>query len=306
LIARSIAILTRAGAEAETVLPRLNQGNIAAMQGDHDAGEQLYLENLAITRRHGNQWGQSVLIGNLSIIAEHRGDFELANARLHEQLALATAIGDHALASLANLNLGEIAQRQRDFRAASQYSESSLSMARGIGHQYIMASSMNRLGTVARLQGRYTDARRLIEEALALNRKNGNRYYVVVNMLNLGRLSFVEHDIAAARQHFWQALQIASEIKAGKIIVEIIMGIAELLLHDGKLTEAVELLALLAEHPTTHQQDKEDAADMIADLQSEMPETIFADALERGRSTTLDSVVNHLLRNNDSAANTGN
>ncbi len=295
VIERGLALFDRLGAEAETVLLRLNKGNIASMRGDFDTGEQLYRANLEIAERHNNRWMQAVLIGNLSIVAENRGDFELAEQRLRQQIDLTTTINDNAGLALANLNLGEIYQRRRQYREATQFCQTSLNLARGIDHQYIMASSMNRLGTIATAQHRPAEARRLIEDALALNRKNGSRYYVIVNLLSLGALYHTTGDTTSARHSFREALLLAREMQAGSLLTQAIFSIAKTLLDDGELTRAIEMFAFLEQHPTTRMEDRDEARQLCEDLQSELPGEVFAASVDKGKTFQLDLLVADLL-----------
>src|SRR5690606_4061796 len=293
----SIDVLTRAGAEAETVLPRLNLGNIVSMRGDLDAGEQLYLENLAIAERHRIRWAQALLLGNLSIVAESRAQYDLAHERLQQQLAIAQEIDDHASIALAKLNLSEIAQRQKNYREASRYCQDSLDLSTSIGQQYIMANSMNRLGTIAAAQHRFADARRMIEAAVALNRKNGHRYYTVVSLISLTDVAIAERDLQLARRCIHESLELALEIQSYGLISEIFLIAAELLLNEGHLERAIELLTAGRYQPTTrHKQDRDQAQQLCDDLQSELPEALFNAALERGRSQKLEGLVNDLIR----------
>jgi predicted ATPase/DNA-binding CsgD family transcriptional regulator len=292
----SIDVLTRAGAEAETVLPRLNLGNIVSMRGDLDAGEQLYLENLAIAERHWIRWAQALLLCNLSIVAESREQYDLADERLQQQLAIAQEIGDHASIALAKLNLSEIAQRQKNYREASRYCQDSLDLSTSIGQQHIMANSMNRLGTIAAAQHRFADARRMIEAAVAVNRKNGHRYYTVVNLISLTSVAIAERDLQLARRCVHESLKLALEIRSYGLISEIFLIAAELLLNEGNLERAIELLAAVRYQPTTrHKQDRDQAQQLCDDLQSELPEALFNAALERGKSQKLEGLVNDLI-----------
>lgn len=295
VIERGLALFDRLDIEAETLLLRLNKGNIACMRGDFDTGEQLYRVNLEIAERHNDRWMQAILIGNLSIVAENRGDFDLAEQRLRQQLEIMTAINDHAGLALGNLNLGEIYQRRKQYREATQYCHTSLNLARGIDHQYIMASSMNRLGTIATAQHRPAEAQRLIEDALALNRKNGNRYYVIVNLLSLGEVHRQMGERTAARRRFRDALVLAREMQAESLLTQAVFGVAKSLLDDGELSRAIEIFTFLEHHPTTRIEDREEARQLCEDLQSELPEEVFAAAIEQGKAIRWDTLVTDLL-----------
>jgi predicted ATPase/DNA-binding CsgD family transcriptional regulator len=295
-IEHSLELFEHLGAEAESLPSRLNKGNLIAMRGDMETGERIYRETLALAEKHQDHWTQSLLIGNLSIAAESKGDYTLAEQLLRQQIEIAEAHGDRATAALAHLNLGEIALRQQQYPRAAQYARRSLELARSLDHQYILANSMNRLGTVARAQHHPAEARRLIEEALAINRKNGNRYYMISGLNNLALTLRAEGDTRRAWQCIREGLALAREINTLSLSLELLLTAAHILLDDGEFGRAIELLTVVEQHPATrHIHDRDTAQQLREDLQSELPEQLFSEAVQRGAQLTLDAVMDQIL-----------
>jgi hypothetical protein len=69
---------------------------------------------------------------------------------------------------------------------------------------------------------------------------------------------------------------------------------------EGDPQRAVELLALVLQHPSTFQVTKDRAKRLLSQLQSEMAPETFAAATTRGQASDLKEIVPEILRNEES------
>jgi hypothetical protein len=102
-------------------------------------------------------------------------------------------------------------------------------------------------------------------------------------------------DHQAARRSFSRVLQLASEAKRLPLLLEAIAGFGYVLARTGEPERAVELLALVLDHPASTQECKDRAARLQAELTTELPPELVRKAQERGRARDLDETVAELL-----------
>ena len=116
--------LAREIGDREIVSSGLNVlGEIFRMQGDYAAAKQVYEECLPITRETGNQLRETMIMGNLGVVAFNLGDFEQARALDLEAYKLALEIkNDYLIRSALSYSggyLGVLGQPERAVRLMS-------------------------------------------------------------------------------------------------------------------------------------------------------------------------------------------
>jgi hypothetical protein len=84
-------------------------------------------------------------------------------------------------------------------------------------------------------------------------------------------------------------------------VVNLIYEYARLRVAQGNLTQAVELLGLVLQHPASHQtrwlegRIRDSAQDLLSELENELPQEIYTTALEHGKELEVDKTVMQLL-----------
>jgi ATP/maltotriose-dependent transcriptional regulator MalT len=74
-----------------------------------------------------------------------------------------------------------------------------------------------------------------------------------------------------------------------------IAGVGRLLVRGGELTRGVELMALALDHPASHADTKNAAADALAGIEPQLPETAFKASLQKGKSLDLEQTAGELI-----------
>jgi hypothetical protein len=83
-------------------------------------------------------------------------------------------------------------------------------------------------------------------------------------------------------------------------VINLLYEFARLKAAQNNLEEAVELLALVIEHPTSNQtrwlegRIRDSANGLLAEIETKLPPDVYSMALERGRELNLDDIVNDL------------
>jgi hypothetical protein len=108
-------------------------------------------------------------------------------------------------------------------------------------------------------------------------------------------------DITAAEKYLLQCLWITKEVGFVRDIINLFYEYARLRVAQDNPKQAAELLALVIQHPTSHQirmlegRIRDSAKDLLAKLEDELPPESFMAALERGQELDLDEVIDELL-----------
>ena len=108
-------------------------------------------------------------------------------------------------------------------------------------------------------------------------------------------------NIDEAQKYLAQSLRISNEIGFVRDIINIFYEYARLKQALGFTEQAVELLALVIQHPSSQStrmlegRIRDSAEALLATLESELPRETFEAALERGRELDLDAVIADLL-----------
>jgi predicted ATPase len=129
-------------------------------------------------------------------------------------------------------NLGD----KEDFRALTARR---LELAREQGDRREVAASLNNLGLIARDEMDLPRAASLFRESLALFRELDEP--IDVPLGNLGRVALLEGDPDQAEAHFSEALGLARDRGDMEQVLSMTRSIAWAYIHQGRLTEAVEL-----------------------------------------------------------------
>ena len=218
-----------------------------AMVGLYDESRHHFQQALDRFQRLGNAVLAAEALDRSAVLHGISGD--LAQS---EELALrAGAIYRdlHLELRLADtyLTLGWAARMQGEFQKAESYIEayiaSGVDDAHGIALQraelYYSKKDYDRAVTYA-------------QEALAIHRKHGARNpFTARLLLRLGRIAIRQHDLRRARALLLEAFEIAVGLSAPSILLETAATAAELFLHQGDQGLAMELVAVVRQHPAT-------------------------------------------------------
>ena len=225
----------------------------------------------------------------LGAIMRHQGKYQEAHSHLEQAHQLAQAAGDLYGASISLNTLGQTAYLQEDFALARQYCQEALRLKREIGDRRGMIYSLTYLGRIAEAQGDYGEAQRLFNECLRISTSIGDRRGMAIAWQNLGDVAMVLGDDAvaqmtlskgltlfrnigdrlgssrcllrlgqwhtqqgewgAAANQFQEGLEIALAINAEPVLLDGILGVADLWLSMGQPEEAQIILHLIEQSP---------------------------------------------------------
>jgi tetratricopeptide (TPR) repeat protein len=181
------------------------------MKGEILQAIALLEESLEAFRDVGDQWGIAYSLNDLGLMLHLRGETGEAERQVKQSRAMLRQLGDRRGAAFAAYNLGLIETRRDDH---------------------------------ARAQGYY-------RESLALREAGHDQWGIGASLVQLAAATRALGDREEARHLYLAALRIAWESSVRPVVLETLVGLATLLIEDGKESEADPILAPVAVHPST-------------------------------------------------------
>jgi tetratricopeptide (TPR) repeat protein len=284
-------------AAIEKAFPLRVLGSILRGDGEYQQAGQLYQESLAIYRRQGDDLGTAGVLKQLGIVAGSLGEYDEARRLFQEALELYRATGDqYGIANTLN-DLGIVAHRTGQYAEAQRLYQECLAIRRQIGHRWGVGTTLNNLGYLAFAQGQYAEATQLLEESLSIQSDIGDRYNIANSLVNLGATVRELGKYDQARSYFSEALRSATEVGAIPLVLEVLDGVARLLVasEPGKEERAAELFAFVSGHPAGDKPTKDGAEGGLADLAAHLSPDALVTAQERAKTLDLDGLVAEIL-----------
>ena len=238
----------------------LNIGNVYDDLGDYPKALEYHEHSLAIRRAIGDRQGEGKSLNNIGIVYRNLGDYPKALEYHEQSLAITRVIGYRRGEGKSLNNIGNVYQSLGDYPKALDYYEQSLGIGRALGDRRSEGKSLNNIGIVYGNLGDYPKALEYHEQTLAI-------VSTVAAPESLWRAW------CGLRRTLSQLGQPSAAILAGKKAVNMLQGmratntalalglqqsflndktfvyqnLADLLIDQGRLPEAQQVLAMLKE-----------------------------------------------------------
>jgi predicted ATPase/predicted negative regulator of RcsB-dependent stress response len=271
-------------------IARANLADIALLQGDFQQARNLYEQSLA---EEGDIRPELMKCLGESYTA--LGELDRAEACFAQAEMLFARAGVPYGMSLAYVvTPGVVALLRGDVAEAERLLVGSLSTARQVGFEQRIATNLHNLARLRHHQQRYDEAMPLLDEALAISRQIDFRFATALILCQLGHTATALHR-PEAPTYYTDALQIALDDQTDRVSTDVIRGIAQRLATDGRLEEAVSLLALVVDHPASDYETRQKAQALLSELAAELPSDRFTLAMHQGRREDLHDLAARLL-----------
>ena len=293
---KSIAICRTRLAPRELALALDLLGRIEYWQGEYLPAKMCFQESLAICREMGDQVGMAQALNNLAnVICELEADYDPARLCYVESLGLARQIGDQLGVAKALINLGALAQELGNYAEARQLYQESLEVYRDMDYRHGQSAALGYLGQVTSLLGEHTSAKKLLEESLDLSRETGDRHAIADKLKQLGNIACRMEAYQESKRYFDQALAFAMEIQAHQVALDILIGVANLFLQEGKKELALELLVCVMRQAGESQECQSHILNLLPACEAGLTPQAVARCHARAKSQTLADIVARVM-----------
>ncbi len=279
-------------------------GNARWYLGMYEEAEKAWRRSIALGEEIGEHLQRAQHCGQLARLLITLGKYQQALRLTREAEQGSKELGDDLWATIASIAIGMILTEQQRYREAREHLLQGVSYWRH-SHYHRLLDSLTMMGRLEMAEGYFQKARGWYAEAVDSIDQFEDREskYLAAVWLGLGWIELNEANIAEANDLFRKAL--ASGKCTAWEKTEAIAGLAEVAAAEGRFDEAIELLALVVEHPFTAHYQREKSRQSLSIWQGKVSPNVYADLISTGAHRDLQTVINELLgatRSNHSAA----
>ena len=274
-------------------------GQLAIAEGGYAQARELMQEALALARRAGDHLAEARSLRTLGLAAENLGNLDEAETCYRQSLVLFQKVGDQMGSAGALANLGSLAAMHGKPEEAAALYEQAWAIFTEIGFRWGAAYTLIRLGQVWIESGEYSRAQDHLEKGLQICQEIGHRWGIAFASTYLGEALHCQGENAAAEQMLLQAVRQADEIQALPTQLNALTFLAVLYQTSGRLEAAARLASLVQASPTSDQEDRQRAGQLLETLAQALPPEVYAAAVAQGRADSLAEVVGAFQERND-------
>jgi predicted ATPase/DNA-binding CsgD family transcriptional regulator len=277
------------------------QGFFMAWLDMADRGYELAKESVAILGQLDHPESLVLACISLSVNAYMLGRYSVHLKAVNKILKITPELEDKWLVAYGYFAAGMIFLVKEDYPAAKRLAESGLKLTEEIGD--VIGSSLHLivLGHVALDSGEHEKARGFYLRCLKTSEQVGFPFGIQTASKYLGKVDLSIGKIGEAEIYLLQSLTITKEIGFVRDIINLFYEFARLRAAQGDAEGAVKLLALVLQHPSSHQTRsfegsiRDSAKELLAEIKTELPSETYMTALACGQELELGAVIAELV-----------
>ncbi len=304
LFAEATRLLQGQGDEETLAVKALAMGFQSYFMSWLDLAEQGYEiaeESVAILEQLNHPMALAFAYDSLGLNAYFLHRYAEEAQALNKMVEIATELEDKWLLAFMLFGQSMVALVQDDYDEARRLAEINLKLYEEVGDVIGSTMPLIVLGHVALARSELEEARGFYLRCLKISQETGFHYAIQTACKYLSKVALSLGNLAEAEKYLFQSLRITKEIGFVRDIVNLLYEYARLNVARENPEGAVELLALVIEHPASRQyrmmegRIRDSAKDLLAKLEAEISPEAYTAALECGRGLDLDGVVENML-----------
>jgi predicted ATPase/DNA-binding SARP family transcriptional activator len=252
-LAEECLVLRQGLGDRKGIARSLDQlGLIASFKGRLEESKQFLRESITIHHELGDLAGVASATGNLGSAFKLSGEFVQARD-LYEQTVtiFSDLVVRHFIVAEHRAQVGHAIMHLGRYKEAKPHIQMGLKLAMEIGDQRprSIALALVFLGETLLAEGKYAQAQERLQKGVTIYRAIGQQAELAWALSDLSLAAYLLGNISEAKQHAYEALQIASVAPTAVLAFGHAMAIfAYLLGKEGSKEEAVELYALASRY----------------------------------------------------------
>ncbi len=270
-------------------------GTVTAVTGDFEEGDGLLQQGLAMKQQLDDRWGSAFCLRQIALSAYYRGAYTNAQQALQRSLEISQTIGNTWSIAASLSQMGLVAYYQGNYEQAQEYLSEALELSRGLEDRYSIATALDGLGQVKTAQGQLDEAQSLLQECIALFKEIGEHGSLAQALTHMGSTLLNVGDKVAARTCFLDALSIAREMQTLPVLLDALVGEAEIRALNGVIESAVEILMAVRQNPSSSLATKTRAEQLHSEFTSRLPITQVQGIKAKVLGKPIESVVSEIL-----------
>jgi predicted ATPase/transcriptional regulator with XRE-family HTH domain len=271
-------------------------GTVTSVMGDFEEGNRLLQQGLVMKQKLNDSWGSAFCLRQIGLSAYYQGDYAKAQQALQRSLEISQTIGNTWSIAASLSQMGMVAYYEGRYEKSEQYFTGALELSRTLEDRYSIAVALDGLGLVKTAQDRLEDAQVLLQQSTSLFQEIGEHGGLAQALTNMGSALLRAGDPDAARKYFVDAISIAREMQTLPVLLDALVGEAEIQSRQGAVESSLEILTAVSQNPSSSLATKTRAEQLRQDLLLQIPTQRVKTLKAKNNHTTLDSLVTDILR----------
>jgi predicted ATPase/DNA-binding SARP family transcriptional activator len=267
---------------------------IEEVTGNNENALQNLQEALVFARKQEDQSAIANYLDGIGCIELRLGYVLKAEAHFREALEIHENLNNNFGSVIQCNNLGLLKSDLNEFEEAKQYLQDGLRLAQKINFAVIIPYLLNNIAALAYRMKDYKSARVSCLDVLHELETQNNLTVKATALMTLGRISTVTNSYFESKMYFYQSLEIVWHSQELPIVLQNLIGLAELNLKLGNINLAREFLQIAVHHPSTKLVSRLEAQTLYEQLpQSDK----FSKAPAKDTTLTLKNIVTDFFEN---------
>ena len=271
-------------------------GTVTSVMGDFEEGDLLLQHGFSMKQKREDNWGSAFCLRQMALSTYYRGDYTKAQRALQRSLEISQKIGNTWSIAASLSQLGLVAYYQGNYERAEEYLSQALELSRALEDRYSIATALDGLGLVKTAQGQFDDAQSLLQESITLFKEIGEQGSLAQTLTHMGSAIMKAGDKVTARKYFLEALTISREMQTLPVILDALVGEAEIQALEGATESTVEILMAVSQNPASSLATKTRAEKLRSNLISQMPRQHVKRITAKNHHKTIDVLIAEILR----------
>jgi predicted ATPase/transcriptional regulator with XRE-family HTH domain len=274
-------------------------GNVMEFTGDYARALGLYTEGLEMATTIGDRWFAALCLtclvgleGITTMTIKPEDTYE----RFQSVVADWRAIGDPRFTAIGLNILSWLALKLGRYDKARAALEESITLNMSVGDRWGLGFAYRGLGLIAQAQGEHIQAVDMFHKSLDMLTELGARPDVARLLAEMSRSVFALGDETEAERGWRESLRIANETRGAWVALEALVGIANLQAKRGECEQALELLLIVLNNPSSIQETKDRAARLRTELEAQLTSSQIETVQTHVREKTFEATVEELLK----------
>jgi predicted ATPase/DNA-binding XRE family transcriptional regulator len=299
LLERSLAILRpmadRGSLEAQDALSNTLAflGMLTVSLGDYTNGNRFLNEGLEIKRANKDSWGIAFCLRQLGVLGFYQGAYDEADRLLNEGLEVSRALGNSWAIAYSLDFLSTAAYARGSYAEAEKLLREGLVLSQQVGDRFTTAYALNGLGLVKQSLGELVEAQQLLEDSISIWREIGDLGSMAQSLNNLGNVFLAMNKHLEAQNCFRDALSVAKNAGLIPVMLDAMLGEAEVRSANGEVKPAFEAVWVVSQHPSSSHATRTRAVAMCANMEMQLAQDEVA--FVKTQKSTLETMIQKIL-----------
>jgi CHAT domain-containing protein/Tfp pilus assembly protein PilF len=226
--------------------------------GQYPKAIEFHQQSLAIKQEIGDRNGEATSLNNLGGAYFQLGQYPKAIEFYQQSLSIQRQIGDRNGQALSLMNIGNVYFDLEQYPKAIEFFHKSLSIQRQIGDRNGEAKSIGNMGNAYNFLGQYPKAIEFFQQSMVIFRDIGDIAGQGITLSNIGLTLEKQQQPELAIVFYKQSVNVREGIRQDlrklpreqqesytQTVADTYRGLADLLLSQGRVLEAQQVLELL-------------------------------------------------------------